>query len=113
MPSARVTAPTLTFSQSASVLGKISTVSLSVAIVPTAAKMLSESGSMTYFISSLTGTTGFMMPATAGGAAGDAFDGKQFAVSAPTEHNPMTAPTHPRMVDMRAPAVEDLLFIAG
>src|SRR5579864_3899455 len=66
MPSARVTAPVLTLSQSSSVLGRCSTTPLAVVSHQTASKMLSATGSIMFFISSLTETTGVISPKSGG-----------------------------------------------
>src|SRR5689334_6480582 len=62
MPSARVTAPIRSFSQSSSVFGSRSTVPVFVWTIFTASKMLSEAGSIMKRISSFTETMGFMSP---------------------------------------------------
>src|SRR4051812_3519548 len=68
-----VTAPTRSFSQSASVLGAFSiTRPLGSMSVLTESKMKSDAGSIMYCISSLTDTTGFMSPQRAGACGGAA-----------------------------------------
>src|SRR5436190_1971513 len=74
--SASDTAPTVTFSQSSSVFGSHSTIPFLVSVLPTALKTLSATGSIVYFISSLTDTTGFMSPHSGGeGGGADSFAG--------------------------------------
>src|SRR4029453_13118766 len=68
--SARDTAPIRIFSQSSSLLGSTSTTPFLVIVLPTALKMLSATGSIMYFISSLTDTTGLTSPHNAGGGGG-------------------------------------------
>src|SRR5262245_51784022 len=63
-------APMRTLSQSSSVFGARSTKPLLVTVVPTASKMLSATGSIMYFINSLTETTGFMSPHSGAARAG-------------------------------------------
>src|SRR5436853_4761953 len=70
MPSASVTAPTRTLSQSASVRGRCSSLPLRPEAHQTASKMLSASGSIMLAISSLTDTTGVISPSS-GVAASD------------------------------------------
>src|SRR4029450_3856059 len=67
-PSARETAPGRVLSQSSSVLGSTSTTPRLVTVVPTALKMLSDTGSIMYFINSLTDTTAFTSSHLAQGA---------------------------------------------
>src|SRR3954468_15728046 len=55
-------APTRIRSQSASVFGSMSTIPALVSVPPTALKMLSATGSIMYFINSLTDTTGVTSP---------------------------------------------------
>src|SRR5207247_5983317 len=61
-PSARETAPVRILSQSSSVFGWMSTTSCLVTVVPAAVEMLSATGSIMYFINSLTDTTGLRSP---------------------------------------------------
>src|SRR6476469_10609144 len=62
MPSASVTAPTRTFSQSASLRGRCSSGPFLPDAHHTASKILSESGSIMLAINSFTDTTGVMSP---------------------------------------------------
>src|SRR5262245_46787613 len=80
MPSARVTAPTRIFSQSASVRGCVSTTPLVSIFVPTESNTKSEAGSIMSRISSLTETTGLRSPQSSGARVGAA------AVAAFDEH---------------------------
>ena len=75
MPSASVTAPIFTFSQSSSVFGVVSLIPLRVMSHVTASKMLSASGSIVNRISSFTETTAFISVRTGAGGAGGAAAG--------------------------------------
>ncbi len=59
-------------SQSSSLFGSTSTTPCLVTVVPTALKMLSATGSIMYFINSLTDTTGFRSPHSAAAGGGSA-----------------------------------------
>src|SRR4051812_29374523 len=93
MPSASETAPIWIFSQSSSVLGSLSTSPFFVITVLTALKMLSANGSIMYFISSLTDTTGLNSPQRtgAGGGAAAGFGDEQPAATAPRTISPAHA----------------------
>src|SRR4029453_9228161 len=76
MPSASVTAPTRSFSQSASVFGLVSTTRFLLITGPTESNTKSDAGSIMSRISSLTDTTGWRAPQRPGraGAGAGAFD---------------------------------------
>src|SRR4029453_5620533 len=93
--SARDTAPIRIFSQSSSVLGSTSTTPFLVIVLPPALKMLSATGSIMYFISSLTDTTGLTSPHNAGGGGGGG-DEEHAANAAPA--TPSTAGMGSRFV---------------
>jgi hypothetical protein len=86
-------------SQSASVFGSTSTIPWLVSVLPTALKILSATGSIRYFISSLTDTTGVRSPhrtaargaSVAGTGGGAGVDDEQAAIAAPSRTSPARA----------------------
>src|SRR5438270_6149878 len=109
-----VTAPTLTFSQSSSVLGRCAMSPLAVESHHTASKMLSAIGSSMSPISSLTETTGFMSPRRAGAGDGGGA-GKEHAdhASAPSNIPATAARPLPRLNISSAPRPHEQSPIQG